>query len=176
MSTKEPRTTFTISLSANELEMLKEVTAGSELAGMDVPRSMLIRFMIMSYGRMQKEITDTKAKLDTTVTAALAGARAGAKVKEAPLSYQEKKEAREKEERDRGLDLCKQLDGRCEGDVCYYSVYEITAAGYVVDGRRAENIYNLSEEIVRKQYDPSKEEWLKAKAEEDAKEAAKLKS
>lgn len=162
------RKNFTLSITDKANTALEEIIKHSEFADLNPSRNFMLSYVITTYRKMQKEVEDANAKADRAIQTALAAGR-GVKYKEPTLSYAEKRAQVEQEKRERALEICEALGGRVEGDVCYYKKYEITAAGLVVETSVSNNLDSLTDKMVDEQYYPSKEEWLAAKAIEDAK-------
>ena len=167
---KEKRTTFTVSFSDSDLERMGRIVSRSDFADLKLSRNTILRYILTAYENLEKEMQELKAETKTVIASALTARTAAPKPEK--LSYIEKKRLEEKEERDRALAFAAQLEGRVEGDICYFVKYDMYPTGRVVTNRVSENIFNLNEKFVASQYYPSKEEWLAKKKAQDEREAA----
>ncbi len=173
---------FVLSLSEEEGQIIEKIKEGSPLAGLEVDRNLLMRYILRSYDKMLNVDVITKDDLAQTEARILAGlATRGNTATVTPITKRGKgaaatgmsKEEKEEAERENGLRICKLLEGRNEGDMCMWKKYEITAGGFTAEYEVSDHLLNLSEKLVEDQFDPSRDEYMKLKAEEAAKEAGK---
>jgi hypothetical protein len=166
---------FTIRLSDAEETALKRI-AERDFPGLPATTTMMIRFAINDTAKRTsnddiKDIKTSLVRLESFMQGATLGK--GSRSAEPKMSYLEKKEQLEEQKRERGLAICEALGGRAEGYICVYKKYEITAGGFTFESTVSDRLDTINEKAIEQQYFPSKEEYLKLKAEEDAADAAR---
>lgn len=162
----EAKIKFTTYLTPTEAEALVKIEESSPFAGIKTDRNTLIRFIILDYLRLLENPPIGRADWEEIKNTLMAGG----KMRSLPApkeSYREKKAREEAEERERAMEFAKALNGRVEGDICYFEKYEITAGGLVKHWGVSENIFNLSEKVIADQYYPSRSEWEEADRKEN---------
>ncbi len=166
---------FTVAITPEEDAALRDIESHTPFKGVRVDRNTLMRYIILSYKEAVTKtpilMSDLNAMETRIITAfALGGGATQKKEKQAPMSYLDKKEEKERARRDEGIAICNELAGRVDGDICTFKTYEITAGGLVVDGIASERLSALPGlNWVEKQYDPSREAWEAAHREDQAK-------
>jgi len=160
--TKEKEKAFSISLSEEEDVALRIIAETPALVGMGLSRRALIRYAILEATRRQttQERPATRKDIEE-VLATLTLSKVPRQPKES--GYVPKKKATDEDKDELGMGICEALGGTVTGRSCSYTTYEVLASGRAVEYDKTIPLASLSESDVAKQYDPSREAWMRAK-------------
>lgn len=168
-------TQYTLTLSPEENEAIARAQEREPFKTLEVSKRKIIRLAVLAFGDDSKsdstllfELKRAIFESEERIKVAISNKKGKEVVVVAPAEPQPRKNARltDEDKDERGMQICDVLGGTVVGRSCAYKKYEVTPTGRAINFDITTPLSSLTEADVAKQYDPSREQWEAAVANE----------